>query len=116
MRDFKIIVPRDRTKENWNMDIDIIDGYPVFVQTPRNTQDQRAALAAYAVKGTIPGKADAGIDWSLLYNQNATVLDIDNAIKQNIQKDAGVPSTASQSYLPIYTKDESGIHVVIYQS
>lgn len=116
MRDLKIIVPQDRTKEAWNMDIDVIQGFPVFVDNVRNTQDQRAALAAYMVKGTVPGKADIGIDWSLLYNQNATVLDIDNAIKQNIQKNAGTPSTANQSYLPLYTKDEKGIHVVIYQS
>lgn len=116
MRDLKIIVPNDRQNSGWNMDIDVVNGYPVFVPYERNTQDQRAALSAYTVKGTIPGRPDSGVDWTQLYAQNATVLDIDNAIKQNIQSNAGVPGTATQAYLPVYTKDDSGIHVVIYQS
>ena len=116
MRDLKIIVPADRDTAGWNMDIDIIDGFPTLLDFERNTQDQRAALAAYTVKGTIPGKSDVGVDWSLLYNQGATVIDIDNEIKQNIQDRAAVIGTATQTYIPIYTKDDSGIHVAIYQS
>ena len=116
MRDLKIIVPEDRTTSSWNMDIDVIDGVPTYLPYERNTQDQRAALAAYTVKGTIPGLPNAGVDWSLLYNQGATVVDIDNSIKQNIQNNAAVVGTASQSYKPIYTKDDDGIHVAIYQT
>lgn len=116
MRDLKIIVPEDRDLVDWGMDIDIIDGYPTFLEYERQTQDQRAALAAYTVKGTIPGKPDIGVDWSLLYNQGATIIDIDNEIKQNIQEKAAVVGTATQDYIPIYTKDNSGIHVAIYQA
>lgn len=116
MRDLKIIVPEDRTKVDWNMDIDIIDGFPSFVSYERNTQDQRAALAVYTVKGTIPGMPDVGVDWSLLYNQGATVIDIDNEVKQNIQNKAAVVGTATQTYIPIYTSDETGIHVAVYQA
>ena len=116
MRDFKIIVPNDRKEANWNMDIDIIHGFPVYVPYERNTQDQRATLAAYTVKGTIPGMPNAGIDWSSLYNQGATVTDLDNAIKQNIQEKAGIPGSATQSYIPLYVKDEDGIHVAIFQA
>lgn len=116
MRDLKIIVPEDRDAAGWSMDIDIIDGYPTLLEYERQTQDQRAALATYTVKGTIPGKPDVGVDWSLLYNQGATVIDIDNEIKQNIQTKAAVVGTATQSYIPIYTKDDSGVHVAIYQA
>lgn len=116
MRDIKIIVPEDRTKAGWNMDIDVINGYPVFLDYERNTQDQRAALAAYTVKGSIPGKPNVGVDWSLLYNQGATIVDIDNEIKRNIQEKASVVGTATQAYIPIYTKDDDGIHVAVYQS
>lgn len=116
MRDFRIIVPEDRTKAEWTMDIDIIDGYPVLLPYERNTQDQRAALATYYVKGTVPGMPDEGIQWSQMYTQGSTIISLDNAIKQNIQSKAGVPGTATQTYLPIYTKDDEGIHACIYQS
>lgn len=116
MRDLKIIVPTDPAKETWNMDIDVVNGVPSLMDYPRNTQDQRAAISAYMVKGTIPGKPNTGIDWSLLYMQNATILDVDNAIKRNIQNNAGTPGTATQVYMPVYTKDEKGIHVAVYQS
>lgn len=116
MRDLKLIVPPDPDNSGWNLDIDIIDGFPTLLEYERNTQDQRAALAAYTVKGTIPGMPDVGVDWSLLYNQGATVIDIDNEIKQNIQSKAAVAGTATQTYLPIYTKDDNGIHVAIYQA
>lgn len=116
MRDLKIIVPENRDIVDWDLDIDVIDGFPVFLEYERQTQDQRAAVATYTVKGTIPGKPDVGVDWSLLYNHGATVIDIDNEIKQNIQSKASVVGTATQSYIPIYTKDDSGIHVAIYQA
>lgn len=116
MRDFKLIVPAEPDKADWNLDIDIIAGAPVLLPYPRNNQDQRAAVAAYMVRGTIPGQPDTGIEWTELYEQNTTILNIDNSIKQNIQKYAGMPGTAVQNYTPVYTKDDSGIHAIIYQS
>ena len=116
MRDFKLIVPEDPTKVSWNLDIDIIQGQPALLPYARNNQDQRASLSAYMVKGSIPGMPDTGVEWAQLYNQNATILNIDNSIKQNIQQYAGTPGTATQNYVPIYTKDDDGIHVVVYQS
>lgn len=116
MRDLKIIVPKDKQNADWSMDIDVINGYPTLVPYERNTQDQRAVLSAYTVKGTIPGMPTEGVDWSLLYMQNASILNIDNEIKQNIQKNAAVVGTATQTYMPIYSQDDKGIHVGIYQS
>lgn len=116
MRDLKLIVPIDRSKDAWNLDIDIINGVPVFVDYIRNTQDQRAAIATYMVKGSVPGKPEAGIDWGRLYTQDATILDIDNEIKRNIQDKAAIPGSPVQNYMPIYTKDDTGIHAAIYQT
>lgn len=116
MRDLKLIVPPDRGNSSWNLDIDIINGSPSFVDYIRNTQDQRAAIATYMVKGSVPGKPESGVDWARLYNQEATILDIDNEIKLNIQDKAAIPGTSAQTYMPIYTKDENGIHAAIYQT
>ena len=115
MRDVRLIVPSDPDAE-WNLDIDVVKGTPVYLQYPRNTQDQRAALAAYMVRGSIPGMPDTGVDWTSLYQQNTSILNIDNTIKQNIQNYAGTPGTATQTYTPVYTKDDQGIHAIIYQS
>lgn len=116
MRDIRIITPVDREKESWVMDIDIVNGFPVYVQEERNTQDQRAALATYMTKGTIPGMPDVGVDWSALYQQNATILNIDNEIRQNIQRFATPVNPSSQTYMPVYTATKDGIQVGIYQS
>lgn len=115
MRDIRIITPIDREEQKWSMDIDIINGYPVYVPEERNTQDQRAAVSAYMVKGAVPGMPEIGIDWSALYEQNATILNIDNSIRQNIQKNATTLNTGSQSYIPVYTQDTEGVHVGICQ-
>lgn len=116
MRDVRIITPIDRTKAKWVMDIDIVNGFPVYVPDERNTQDQRAALATYMTKGTIPGMPDIGVDWSALYQQNSTILNIDNEIRQNIQRFATTINPSSQSYMPVYTSDKNGIQVGIYQA
>lgn len=116
MRDLYLLTPIDREKASWYLDIDIIDGVPRHVPYERNTQDQRAAIAAYTVRGSIPGKPDVGVDWSALYMQDATVLDIDNEIKQNMQKYAATGGTASQQYMPLYLRDKDGVHVVVCQA
>lgn len=115
MRDFKIITPL-APDENWVLDLDFIDGVPAYVPEDRNTQDQRAAISAYIMKGTIPGKPNVGVDWPALYKQDATILDVDNQIKQNIQKNAAIPSIPSSSYMPVYKTDKDGIHVGIMQT
>lgn len=115
MRDLKIFVPTEAGQQ-WTFDLDIVDGCPVFVDYERNTQDQRAAISTYIVRGSIPGKQDQGVNWAQLYTQDTTLLNIDNEIKQSIQNNAGIPGAPTQSYIPMYTSDEKGIHVGIYQS
>lgn len=116
MRDFRLVVPADPDTASWNLDIDVIAGQAALLPYARNNQDQRASVATYMVRGTIPGKPDTGVNWTDLYNQNASILNIDNEIKQNIQQYAGVPGTAIQNYVPVYIKDDKGIHAIVYQS
>lgn len=115
MRDLSIITPAE--KANWCLDIDIIDGSPRYVPNDRNTQDQRAAVAAYMFRGSIPGKPELGIGWSDLYQEdyNETLTVIDNEVKQAIQEYAAVPEGPNGMYVPVYTTKEEGVEIAIYQ-
>lgn len=112
-----LIMPQDPTQLSWRLDIDIIAGFPRLVPFERNTQDQRAAVSAYTFRGTIPGKPDVGIDWSGLYEDNdETLVNIDNEIKQAIQQNAAIPEGPNSTYVPIYGTDGEGhINLSIYQ-
>ena len=114
MRDLKIITPVGPA--DWCLDFDIINGQPEFVQYERNTQDQRAALAAYTVRGTIPGMPNVGIGWGGLYDgDDETLITIDNEIKQAIQQYAGIPDGPNSNYIPLYKSTEDGIQLHILQ-
>ena len=116
MRDLLLITPPQEEK-SWCLDFDIIDGQPVYVPQDRNTQDQRAAVAAYMFRGTIPGKPDLGIDWSGLYNseERETLVEVDNEVKQAIQEYAAIPEGPNSMYVPLYGYSEEGINLAIYQ-
>ena len=116
MRDLMLITPPEGAK--WCLDFDIVNGVPKFVPEERNTQDQRAAVAAYMFRGTVPGKPELGIDWSALYqdNYNETLITVDNEVKQAIQECAAVPEGPNTMYVPIYGTGKDGtIELAIYQ-
>ena len=111
-----LIQPQDPQNEAWCLDFDIIDGYPRLLPYERNTQDQRAAVAAYMYRGTIPGKPDLGINWTGLYeDKEETLIALDNEVKQAIQSYAAIPNGPNSVYVPIYQRDEEGIKLSIYQ-
>ena len=101
MRDMLVVTPKEHTDTSWNLDIDIIDGYPVLLPEASDTSDQRAALAAYQAKGTIPGMANTGIDWSQLYTKEKTLVNINDQIQKNIQ-DKVATATATAMYIPLF--------------
>lgn len=115
MRDLALITPAEPT--DWCLDFDIINGCPRYVPTDRNTQDQRAAVAAYMMRGTIPGKPELGIGWSELYQEDyeETLTVIDNEVKQAIQEYAAVPEGPNGMYVPVYDTKENGIEIAIFQ-
>ena len=112
MRDVKLIVPTNK-EDNWNIDIDIVNGFPVLLPYAQNNADQRAVLSAYIIKGTIPGVPNSGIDWSGLYTQDVSLINIDNDIKQKITQNVGSGISIEGQYIPLYDKDDDGIHVSI---
>lgn len=114
MRDLKLITS---TNNSFSLDIDIIDGRADLVFEEHNTQDQRAAVAAYQAQGSIPGLEYEGIRWQDLYTNNETLIDIDNQIQQNIQAKAGGNGTLNGTYTPLYTPGvEKPISVNIYKA
>lgn len=117
MRDLMLIMPEVPAEVNWCLDIDIINGMPKLVPFERNTQDQRAALSAYTFRGTIPGKPDVGINWEGLYEDNQeSLINIDNEVKQAIQKNAAIPEGPQGTYVPTYETGKDGeINITIYQ-
>ena len=116
MRDLKLITPLDASNSSWSLDIDIVEGFPVFVPYERNTQDQRAAVAAYTMLGSIPGMKGVGVNWAGLYSGNSeTLVTIDNSVKQAIQKYAGVPTEYAKTYSPVYIENNGRIQLSIYQ-
>lgn len=106
MRDVIVIYPLDSEDTSWNLDIDIVDGYPRYVPEEQNTQDQRASLAALQAKGTIPGMPERGINWGELLDNKETIIQVDNEIKAAIDENAG--NEGVKQYLPIYNEDENG--------
>ena len=108
-----LIVPSDKSAE-WNLDIDIIEGYPSLLFEEDNTKDQRASLAAYQSKGSIPGMRDSGVDWSGLYEKDISLIDIDNQAKQRIQEMGGATSYQS-NYTPLYKEEDNNIVLNIYK-
>ena len=114
MRDFRLITSLDGS---FNLDIDIIDGQADLVFEADNTQDQRAAVAAYQAQGTIPGMENEGIRWQDLYTNDDTLINIDNQVKQNIQDKAGGDGTLQGTYTPLYVPGtDSPISISIYKA
>lgn len=101
MRDFKV-------SYNDGFDIDIVEGYPVYVDYENQTQDQRAAIGATIVKGTIPGNLDYGVDWAKLWDKEESVIDISNDVNQVVQDVAGGEGSAGSQYIPMFYPQESG--------
>ena len=89
MRDFRIDII-----ESQGVDINIVDGEAEYVEYESRTGDQRAALAVYAVKGTVPGNLDYGVSWSDQYTQDNTVAQLNNEIQQQLQQEAGFSNGA----------------------
>lgn len=95
MRDFRIDILQDNL-----LDIDIVNGEVAYVDFDTRTNDQRAALAVAAIKGTVPGQPDYGVSWTDQFTQQNTVAQLNNEIQQQVQAQAGftgdVPSNTTQ--------------------
>lgn len=106
MRDFKLIYT-----DLQGFDIDIKDGQAVYVDEKGHTQDQRAAVGAAIIKGTIPGKRDVGVDWSQQLDDgvaNSAFVDMYNQASLMIQEVASGDGQVNQGYIPLFLPEEDG--------
>lgn len=94
-------------KGKWCLDIKISQG--TAEQLPDNIPnlDQREALMAYFLKGTMPHHRDVGISWADYDLGNATLVDIDNEIKRAIDTYVATEGTAMRS-IPLYQAGPDG--------
>lgn len=81
MRDCAIL-----TIEGFGVDLDIVNGVPEYISDYLNSEDQRAALAVFMCKGTIPGALDTGVSWSEEYNPMRNAMLISNEAQMQVQE------------------------------
>lgn len=92
--------------EWWTFDVHIKNGDFELVPTEDNNMDQRAAISAFTVTGSVYGDREYGIDWSPFFAKDEGLVNVDNQIKKNIQQNAmpdfsnGVASMYGIQYLP----------------
>lgn len=89
MRDFKISVIED-----YGLDLDFVDGEAAYVGNAGQTQDQRASLAVYCTKGTVPGQAEYGVSWADQYNSDTSPSQLSNECQMQVQNEAGSSTSA----------------------
>lgn len=115
MRDVKII---SFEQDNISfIDLDIIDGEPVWLDEASQTNDQRAALACYACKGTVPGLPDYGVSWGSAYDKSDTTVQLNNELQQQLTDYVGSADTEEMlpqtQYSATLLQDSGGIGVLI---
>lgn len=102
----KIKANPDKELEWWTFDVGILNGDFVLVPEESNNMDQRAAISAFTVVGSIYGDREYGIDWSPYFAKDTGLVNVDNQIKKNIQQNAmpdfsnGVASMYGIQYIP----------------
>lgn len=120
MRDIKVVQPESKD-EGWDLDINIVDGEPEWLERAEESSGQRSALAAYTAKGSIPGMLDVGIQWSDFFEENTVegFVSIDNQMKQAVS-DYGtsqIPEDGNKVYTPFAIVGEDGsLSVSVFKS
>ncbi len=103
MRDLKLFY-----EEEIGFDIEIEDGYPVDVDKENQTADQRAAVGAIFVKGTLPGQPEFGVSWGELYTKEASLMAVSNEVQETVQSVSGGDGQASNVYMPLFVPTTDG--------
>ena len=115
MRDYKIFVDND----NNIVDLDFVNGDAEYLTYSTQTSDQRAALACFICKGTLPGALDFGISWGDVYTTDSTLVQFSNELQQSVQeatKSSDIEFTIANSYNPQIVVDGGKIGVIITRS
>lgn len=94
-------------ENRWSLDIHVSNG--VATELPYNVEDrdQREALMAYFLKGTVPHHRDVGISWADYDLGSVTLIDIDNEIKKAMDAYVATEGTTMHA-IPMYQRTEDG--------
>ena len=99
------------------IDIDVVDGAPAWLDEEGQTNDQRAALACFACKGTVPGMPNYGVSWGSVYDKQDTTLQLNNELQQQLQDYVGNSSDENMltntMYNAMLLQSDEGIGVMV---
>ena len=108
--DVAVFAPTDISMD-WTLDFDVSNGHLVEIPEPEsNNTRQRASLAAFFQVGTIPGAWDVGADWAGLMSKQSSLVEVDNAVKKNIETYAN-PVLAGVTPMPMYNIQNGSIQL-----
>lgn len=114
MRDVKLVTDNDN---RWGVDLDIVDGEPAYLDEAAQTNDQRAAVACYMCKGTVPGLPEAGVSWGAVYDKSITSVQLNNELAQQLDTYVGSSSEqemlTSTQYNAMLLEDSGGVGVLV---
>lgn len=91
----------------WDFQIDN-KGQLVFIEDELLEERQRAIIASFLQRGTIPQLPDTGVDWVDLISQAKSPSEINSQVIEAIHNNAD-----SYAYLPSYTKQGDKLVVTI---
>jgi hypothetical protein len=90
-------------REQFDLDIDILNGYPKQLNGSANAEKQRAYIATYTKKGSMPLAPDEGIDWADFASGSKQFVEIVTQIQKRLADHIGIGKFAAQ------LKEEDGI-------
>lgn len=81
--------PLDYWGEKFNTDINIENGRAEELVDDNAIQAQRATVAGYMIKGTVPLIPDAGVEWDAYATREKTLLEMDGQVRQSVSTFVG---------------------------
>lgn len=107
-----LLITANPAEVGWSLDIDIVNGEARLVPGEINVRLQRAAVASYIVRGSIPGQELVGADWPGYLSGSVSLVECDNQVKALMEQYAGVSSMEEAPY-PLYMEDADGLHITL---
>lgn len=98
----------DRETKEPVWDFIMTDGELKFITSPTAEEKQRAVVAAFLQKGTIPQLPDTGTDWAGLLTDKTTAAQVRADVLDNIHNLAD-----TYAYAPVYSTKDNKLIVSI---
>lgn len=105
--ELKLFSTDNAAVENYNWDIDVVDGLPVLLDEESEI-DQIATVAAYLGKGTVPLMEEKGNDWAGYLLSEKTLTQLDSEVRDNINT-----YTDQADHVPMYYVEDEKLKVTI---